>query len=188
VSIVEYPVILVLGRRGAGKSNLMTAMAKIYADAGVRVIANFHLFGIRYVYMTFDEIVKAFHENPDALRDSVLMLDEIKAGGDAYKFYTNEVQMLASLFTQIRKLHSTIYFGAQVVTQAAKRLREQIDYVFELTNAGVKGVTVINKYEIIDGFEEYISSNLFDGRPYWHNYDTDELVYKDKSVSQKVEI
>ena len=170
---MEYPIICILGKRGSGKTTLATDLAIDYANEGIKVVANYHLFGIKYTYMSFDEIINGLED----LYDCVLMLDEAHVGADAYQFFRKNTKALTDFVTQIRKRHITMYLTTQVFTSLAKRLREQVNYIIECYPTSSKGwfrykcFSYETRYEV-----EYLWDIVVDMTHTHKHFNTDEII------------
>jgi len=172
---MKYPITCVLGRRGSGKTLFMTALADQYAKEGVKVYANYHLKNIPYTFMSFKQLVEKVENQ--SLSDGVVFLDEIQQGADAYEFFSKKAKAVTTFATQIRKLHIVLYYSTQVFVYGAKRLRDQTNYIIECETTDEPGVTEVAIYDhMLKYTGELIREFVFDGRPYFGSYDTDELV------------
>lgn len=177
---MKYPVFCLLGDRGSCKTLFMVYLAEQYAKAGTPVIANFHLYGIPFTYMSFATIIKTFEEEPESLKNSVIFMDEILSGADAYEFYKKHNRQIVRLITQIRKFHTVVFYTAQSYDQPTKRLRGQTNYIFEFIPSNIDGIATIEKYDKTQALDnQFIGAVLFDGRKYFDKYDTDEIVFFD---------
>jgi KaiC/GvpD/RAD55 family RecA-like ATPase len=184
--MVEYPISCVLGVRGSGKTLFMTSLAYKYAATGKKIIANYHLIDIEYTYMTFEEISKL----PDELYNAVVLLDEIQIGADSYEIFKKSNKMITTFATQLRKRKIVMYYSTQVFTQTTKRLREQTNYIIQVENTNQKGISKISVFDrekFLD--EQHLKSFVFDGRPYFNYYNTDEVVkYSETEIKEGIEI
>ena len=69
----------------------------------VRIIANFHLYGIRSVYMKLADIIK--HLNDGMIRDCYLNIDEAYLAGDRRQGLSPAVKVISKLGWQLAKRH-----------------------------------------------------------------------------------
>lgn len=168
----QYPRIAIIGDTGGGKTLTMVGMAKKYYDAGMTVFSNFTLIGIPYQHIEFKDIV----EYPEYLHDAVILIDEAHIGTDAYAFFSKDVKAITKFATQTRKRRLIFIYSTQVLTQVAKRLRSITTYiVYAQELKGLKGVISLD-FHNRNPDNSYIKSRIFDGRPYFGMYDTDEII------------
>lgn len=170
---MQYPIICVLGRRGSGKTLLMTAIAHDESKAGTKIFANYRLFGIPCTNITWEMLL----DMPDWLHDGIILLDEIQMGADAYEIFKKGNKAITKLATQIRKRKLTMYYATQVFTMATKRLRQQTNYIIEVTATTVQGLSHVRVYDHMQEITgEIIREFDFDGRLYYNMYDTNEII------------
>jgi len=175
---MEYPIVGIIGRRGSGKTLYLSKLATEYYRNNVPIFANFSL-DIPHYEIDFNEIATF----PPYLHDCVLLIDEAHVGTDAYRFWSQIVKDITDFITQTRKLHITMYYSTQVFTQVAKRLRDQTDYIFQCEPLFINGVRKLDyfKVDIFDKFtDEYIATDVYNGKPYYDKYNTDELILKNR--------
>jgi len=91
------------GEQGAGKT--CTGVAKVvdavHKDPTTKVFANFHLYGIKYVYADLATIVE--YMNSGLITDGYIIIDESYIGGDARMGMTLMTKVLTWFGSQIRK-------------------------------------------------------------------------------------
>lgn len=180
---VQYPVIIVLGERGAGKTLLMTAIAvDEYNNNKRRIFSNYHLKGVPYDIITFKELI----ELPDYLTNAIVCLDELQVGADSYKTFSKSNEGVNTFVTQLRKRKVTLYYTTQVYTQIAKRVRNQTNYIMQVIATDTPGVSQVDTYTAPKRiskdnvrFSSQISSHILDLRDYFKYYDTDEIIHND---------
>ena len=170
---MQFPITCVLGERGSGKTLFMTYLAYHYAKQGKKIVANYHLFGIPYTYMKVREIA----EMKLTIKDSIVFIDEGQEGADSYSFLRKSTQKLTKFATQIRKLKITMYYSTQVFGQIAKRLRDQTNYIIQMQEMGIQGISRASVFNYRQGYEDdLIRKFVFDGREYFKFYDTEEII------------
>lgn len=171
----EYPIVCILGRRGAGKSLFGVKLADDYHKAGITIFSNYHI-TIPHHPIDFNELASF----PDYLHDCVILMDEMHIGSDAYDFWKQRVKNITDFITQIRKRRITLYYMTQVWKQVAKRLRDQTDYIFQCSNLMNDRYIV----EIFDRYQsppdDYITSIIYDGSKYYKMFDTNQLITMDE--------
>jgi len=170
----NYPIVAIIGDRGAGKTLTMRALAENYKKEGLNIYANFTMSDIDYTRIEFDDIV----DFPEYLENGVIFLDEGHIGMDAYNFFSRKVKDSTKFMTQTRKRKLTIYFSTQIFSQVARRLRLLTNYIMECREtdtAGLIYISIFDRMKVVhnDGF---IRELYLDGRPFFDKYDTDEII------------
>ena len=170
---MQYPITCVLGERGSGKTLFMTYLAYHYAKQGKKIVCNYHLFGIPYTYMKVKEIAELKLE----IKDSIVFIDEGQEGADSYSFLRKATQKLTKFATQIRKLKIVMYYSTQVFGQIAKRLRDQTNFIIQMSETTQPGVSQASIFNYRQAYaDDLIKKFLFDGREYFKFYDTEEII------------
>lgn len=176
--MVEFPITAILGNRGAGKTCFMTFLAHEYHQKGKRIFANYHLVDIPYTYMSFKKMATL----PEELNDALVLTDEMHMGADSYDFMKAGSRAFATFATQLRKRRVYWYYTTQIMTQVAKRVRTQTDYIIAMNNTKKKGVFEVSVYDRHD-YDELFGTPKntfkFNGEPYFKFYDTNEVVLFD---------
>lgn len=180
------------GRSGAGKTNLAIYLIKELKKQTKRKVYSNIWLSFKH-YKVTKEMIKTL---PDELNNSILLIDEIHIwGADSYKFLSTQAEFLTLLFTQLRKRNILLIYTTQSFQgQINKRLRKNTDMIFHCTSIeylnhpllpknkrGEILVTSAVEVHFVDEFtgdeyEQSVSTFLFDGKPYWKNYDTYEVV------------
>ncbi len=186
----------IVGDRGSGKTNFLAAVLHREHLRGKKIISNFKL-NFPHTYMPFSEIVKF----PVLLRDAVLGLDELGRGADSYEFFDSRVKEITNIVLQLRKRHCEAWYTVQRFGLITKRLRDQTDGFLLMedidgkrrtyVNAAGEVIEVDNHREICGGkFRVYVFNDqtrfikrrVFNGKPFWHLYDTDEEIGDNESA------
>ena len=167
----EYPIIGFVADKGAGKTLTMTMLAKQYELAGMTIFANFNLYGIEYEHIEFSDIV----DFPEYLHDGVIFIDEAHIGTDAYAFFSKRVKEITKFATQTRKRRLIFIYSTQVFTQVALRLRNLTNYIIYCQETTTKGIILLDIHDR-NPDDSFIQSKIFDGRPYFDMYDTNEII------------
>ena len=183
--MVDYPIFILLGRRGAAKTLTATYLAYQYHNVDhMKIIANYHIFGLKnYEYMPFSEIKAHLSE----LYDCILILDEGQVGSDAYNFFRADVIALTNFLIELRKRHITMIITTQFFKHLAKRMRDQADYLLQPRKQaeGFIQVDVFDKYQPVN--ESYILTFEYQGKEYYDKYNTDEII-QDEEEKPKEEV
>lgn len=172
---MQYPVVCILGRRGSGKTCLMTAIAvDEYRATKRRVFANYHIKGIPADIITFAELM----DLPEYLTNAIVLLDELQVGADSYETMSKSNKAINTFVTQLRKRKVTLYYTTQVFTQITRRVRLQTNFIFQLNETPTPGITHLQVAEYIPGAPStIIRDEMLDLREYFKYYDTDEVIH-----------
>lgn len=165
-------VYLVGGMPGAGKSNTVVGfIVDAYKkDPNVKVYANFHLFGIKYVYCSVALMLKLYKEG--ILDDAILAIDEAYLVAEARRGGNPLTLLMTYLGMQSRKMKLTIY----IISQSGRfidwriRLIKSHEIYCQKYNPKTHVITFSLK-EIMSGREKNVS---YFAPQYWCYYDTDE--------------
>ena len=172
---IDPPIICILGDRGSGKTLFMTGLSYLYEKVdNIKIFANYHLKEIPYEYIKFEDIA----DLPERLRDSVVLLDEVHIGADAYEVFRKRVKGLTKFSTQLRKLNCTLIISTQRFSTVAKRLRNMTNYIIETEKTQQKGVVHCSVFE--KATDEFIKEFIYDGRQFYEMYDTNEIIELDE--------
>lgn len=170
--------IAILGDRGSGKSNLMTAFLKQAHDRGEKVIANYKL-SFPYELKSFEDIAKMGKD----IANSVIGLDELGVGADSYDFFMEGPRKITQFISQIRKRRCVVYYTDQRWNKIHKRLRDQTDGFIIMSDLDSPHPSTdfdcsgLFRSEFYDEDLEFIDMKLFEGKPYWKYYDTNEIIW-----------
>jgi hypothetical protein len=176
-----YPITALIGRRGSGKTLFMTKLAEEYASDGFTIYANYHLTKTPYRPLSFKQLA----ELPDYLYDAVVLLDEIQIGADSYEIFKPSTKQITKFATQLRKRRITLFYATQDFKMAAKRLRGQTDYIIKFERTSIDGVANLQVFDMgLPILDQCIKTFIFDGRPYFDHYDTDEIITFENFVTE----
>lgn len=180
-----------IGNRGSGKTNLMTALLKDYADAGEPVVANYKL-NFPSVTMSFEDILTLITKHPERAQGLRLGIDELGRKADSYDFFRKDVRDITFLVQQCRKFGIKFLYTVQRWRNIALRLREQTDGFIMMRDLDAKnftkpdGTRVSDHRDVCEGLfkaifvdenMEYQNDEIFDGKPYWQFYNTYEIIW-----------
>lgn len=168
---MDFPRIAIIGDTGGGKTLTATVFADMYQKAGMKVFANYHLYGIPYEHIDFKDIL----DFPEYLEDGVIILDEAHIGADAYDFFKKDVRTITKFITQIRKRRLIFIFTTQSFRQVAVRLRDLTNYLIYCQETDTAGVIYLQIHDR-DPDDSFIKDKILDGRSYFDNYDTNEII------------
>ena len=172
---LPYSVNAIIGDFGTGKTNLLTAIAKM--NDGVRkIFANFTLYEIEYTPIDIDDLAKF----PDWVHDCVILLDEGHIGANIYDVFEERIHDFAEFITQIRKRHVFMFWTTQIFDRVAKPLRLYTKYVFQMEATEYEGISYVALLDYKNYGAVIYANKVFDGRPYWDMYNTDEIIRRKK--------
>lgn len=143
---IEYKAMAIVGKRGSGKTMYAVHKCKQYYDNGGVIYSNTNLYFGKERLVIKEEYspdeIEAFKKKrlrpltrrhvdtiPEELQGACILIDEIQAWADSYKFYTSEAINLSNLMTQMRKRKLFVIITTTHLDQAAKRIRQQMDYI-----------------------------------------------------------
>lgn len=169
----------------------MTALLHAQAKQGEKIIANYKL-NFPFTPMRFDKMA----EMPEEIEGSTIGMDELGKGADSYEFFTKRSKNLATLVMESRKRHCMLYYTVQRFGLIAARLRAQTEEFFLMEDldariphckcvkpectCGTYGYKCATQFvcQRFDINARFVGRNLFDGRPFHHLFNTDEIVWK----------
>lgn len=175
-----FPIICVLGDRGAGKTSFAVYLIDSALKEGKNVYTNIETnFKSSKLYKIDFEAIK---KDPGAIENGFLIMDEMQVGSDSYEFLSRSNRELSTFATQIRKRKITWIYITQRFNRIDKRLRDLTDYIYEIKgiyqsfNYKCSKVTI---YDIEDtGHYEPIKQFYYHGTQYFEFFNTDQLILK----------
>ena len=166
------PIVIVEGEQGSGKSNTLVARAvdAYKKDPNIRIYANFHLFGIKYVFLPLPQLLSLL--NSGLIRDGYLLIDEGYISGNAREGMSSLVRVITKMSNQIRKRHLHLYLATPNSRQLDWQFRwAQTEHIFCDFNDKTKYITLtirkkgVRKAQIVSYYAPQ----------YWKYYNTDEI-------------
>lgn len=173
---IPFSVSAVIGDFGSGKTNLLTAIAKMN-DGKRQIFANFTLKDIDYKPIDIDDLAKF----PEWVHDCVILLDEGHVGANIYDVFEERIHDFAEFITQIRKRKVFMFWSSQIFDRVAKPLRLYTKYVFQMEPTMFDGVSYVTLVDIHNQAQVIYSRQIFDGRPFWGYFDTNEIIHRKKN-------
>lgn len=173
---MKNTITAITGRRGSGKSLLLTSIMKWHYDHGYRVFTNMK--GVKFptTYITLKEAA----ELPDELHHAVLALDEMQVGADAREIFKAGNKGINKLATQLRKREIAFYFTTQVFKYVDKRLRGQVDEQIHCNKTNVDGIVRLEYYDRTLPLQIMVQEAKIlhrkDLRAFFDLYDTNEII------------
>lgn len=170
-----------IGDMGSGKTCFATSVLYRSHLMGRKVAANYAL-KFPFRLLSFKELATL----PDDLFHYDIVSDELGIGADSYDFFDKQPKQIGKLITQLRKRHDRVYYTVQRFSMITKRLRimtdgfilfEDVDRVLDHEEKGFVcgGLFRLRFYD--NEFRLVKKPQIFDGKPYWNLYDTDEIVW-----------
>jgi hypothetical protein len=187
--IVESPIVVIVGNKGAGKTLFLTHRAEFaHNHENRKVFSNYHLTEIPYEPFTYEMLTSL----PEHMTNGIIVADEGQMGADAYDFLNHRSRAMTTLATQLRKRNLELWVTTQRYKFLAKRIRDLADYVFTMQvakdeqNQLIKGIAHVEIYDRADPFSnEPIQRFIFDGRQYFGHYDTTEVITSGETLDDK---
>lgn len=141
----------------------------VYSE-NIRVFANFHLHGIRAVYLPLPSIIE--YLNSGLIKDAYLIIDEGYIGGNAREGMSNLTKVLIKLGMQIRKRHLHFIICTPNSRQLDWLFRDiETEHIVCDYDENTKNITLSirnrKKYKQLRSVTYYAPQ-------YWKYYDTDE--------------
>ena len=179
----------IIGEKGSGKSNLLTALLYDEYGNGRKIVANYHL-KFPFLYKSFADMTTL----SDDLQDAVIGMDELAEGADSYEFLASNPRKITKLVAQIRKRNAVGIYNVQKYGWITKRLRDQTDAFILMEDLDKRKAdhTPYNcdgvfRAEFCDEHFRVIRTAVFDGKPFRSLYDTQEIIssgYKEKEAAE----
>lgn len=202
-SLERYPIHLILGEPGSGKSLFGTYLAWLADCAGIPTFTNFHVFGfknnhyIRY-YMDYDkgkkgemvnDLLRGFAEDGTKIEDGLILWDEPQSTGlEKHAFWSVNTIELAKFVSQIRKRGLGLILITQIFDRIVYDVRSLVAFIYEIHPTITKGI--VNIWRLDYGTREYMGEPIMlDLRSFFHLYNTKEEmgVKPDAEENEKTE-
>lgn len=137
------PIIGFLGRRGSGKTLLMSIFAQVAHQQGDKLFSNYSLDGAErmdkaFLRSFFDTKGEAFLRG----RDATICIDELPTFLDAYDFRSKAAKIFSYFILQTRKRGVSLYYTAQQLHLVPIRVRNNTDLLIHPTYDKAKDVIV----------------------------------------------
>ncbi len=117
----------VTGEMGQGKGICMTYLAmQEHFALGRKVMSNYHLRGIPFRYITFEDFM-GMAEREDDLRDTAIFIQEAHVWFDSRQSASKLNRMGSYIVNQTNKLSTNLYWDSQNARQVDLRLRQRTD-------------------------------------------------------------
>jgi len=115
-------IIGVHGKPGRGKTVFMTHLAWYAQKAGLKIYANYNLYGLNFTpVLTFHQL--------EQMVDGIAFIDELWKWIDSRRAMRNESIDISDVLIFGRKNNIILVFSAQRFHQLDKRIRDNCDYV-----------------------------------------------------------
>ena len=191
-------IVLITGGVGSGKTCYLVRCSLKAKDIGKAVICNFTFFNIPHKKMDLTDL---YLNHPD-LTNIFLAYDEFYTEMDCRVSGKVRNRLQSYLIAQTRKKDCDLYCTAQFNQFMDLRLIKFVDIWVECRNVWVVIEDKVKKHPYLfdlevhdyrtDPFNPIDRAFRFDGRPYFNEYDTNELIlpredyiYEDKKVVKK---
>ncbi len=182
---------LSIGKQGSGKTALITKLIVDNMKDKPRIFSNYHLIGIDYTPITFDntlerdkgkmDVLEKLREDKNYFNNSIMAFDEIQIYFDSRDFMKENSRIMQGFFSQLRKRKVLLFGSTQYIMNFDVRLRRQCMNVFLMKHIGkidtFKGDIFRVETHDIDGYNtRFISSYQLDLSDYFDYYDTEEII------------
>lgn len=187
----RYPIHIVLGEPGSGKSLFGTYMAWLADQEGIQTFTNFHVFGfqhnhyIRYYkeykdgkgksFEMVNDLVAGKAEDGTPIKNGLIVWDEPQSTGlDKHSFWSEETQELNRMISQIRKDDLGLLLITQILDRVAYDARTMVSFVYEIHPTPIaKGVIDVWRFDF--ALDQYFGAPIrIDLRPWFPYYNTKE--------------
>ena len=167
------PITLIEGPPRAGKTN--TAVARVVdaykKDPSIRIFANFHLYGIKYVFADLATIVE--YLNSPLFRAAYIIIDAAYIGMEARKGMELLTQVMTYLGMQAGKRRLRLIIIVQHGRMIDWRARWLVtEHIFCTYDEATQMITL----KIKDKRKKRDRSVTYWAPQYWRYYDTEEVV------------
>lgn len=132
------PIIGFIGRRGSGKTLLMSIFASIAARSGDTIFANYALVIPSITVQKMDKpfLQSFFTTKGEAFlrgKNGTICIDELPTFIDAYDFRTKKAKVFSYFVLQTRKRGVSLYYTAQQLNLVPIRVRNNTDLLIHPT-------------------------------------------------------
>lgn len=182
-TMTRAEICIIEGEQGSGKTNTAVGKLKdaINRDPSTKIFANFHLYGIKYVYADLATIVS--YLNSDFITDGYIVIDESYIGADARRGMTLMGQVMTWFGSQIRKRGLHLILIAQHGRMIDYRFRL---FMTEHIMCSYNEKTYMITLTIIErGGKKPKRTFSYYAPQYWGNYNTNELPQVPESLLAK---
>lgn len=131
-----------VGRRGRGKTLLMTRRLYQRYLAGYRVMTNYHV-NFPHEKLDADRLLKM----GDDLQDCAIGIDELHVLMDSRNSQSGRNKLLSYFILQTRKRNVVLFYTTQHEMQVDVRLRRNTDFWVKCERVGKN----VFEYEVLDG-------------------------------------
>lgn len=185
----------IIGDPGSGKTNMLIRYLYNEHHSGSRIVSNLHSLKFPSTYMGFDQLMSA----GDEIMGSYVGMDELGVGADSYDFLSKNNRGITQFVAQVRKFHCRVAYTVQRFSMISRRLRLLTDGFVSMSDPDKfnmfypDGRKAKIHREVCKGIfrAEYfnrdmrpIRRRLFNGKNYWHLYDTDERITRSAKDTQ----
>lgn len=161
----------IAGGIGQGKTLAMVwYLLREHLQLNKTVYANFHLKGIPYKYLTFDDLMQMAEEGFD-FRNAVIVIDEAHIWLDSRTAASKLNRLFTYFVLQTGKEDINLYYTTQDFGQVDIRLRQRTDFAIRVKRRG--DVILAN---VIYLPEEHVVTMAIPGPAVYQFYDTREKV------------
>ena len=196
-------IIGIEGSIGQGKTLTMVFLAlQEYKEHRKRIFANFHLKGVPYEYITFEDFIK-WSRNCEAcklvdvelcsvcgsrsFKRSVILVDEAHIWMDSRTSASKMNRLQTYLMLQTGKEGINLYYTTQSFRQVDIRLRQRTDIFLFVRKKVVNGEPshLVKMEDVTRPPGTYPRRLVIPAKEVWDFYDTEEVVHLPEALSKR---
>ena len=181
---------MITGDLGSGKTCMLTRYG-VKSSIHKKLMSNYHFKNVPYE--KFD-MVDLYLNHPD-LSNIVICADELYTFMDCRTSMSKRNRLESYFILQTRKKNVDLYFTSQYSELVETRLIRFVSIWIKMQNIMLKsrntGLLYKHPYKFIATIHDYrnkdsinVSSYVFDGRPWFNEYDTNEVIYPPDDIFQ----
>lgn len=173
----EYPRVAIIGDTGEGKTTVMTSLAVMYHEQGLKIYSNYELIGIEYTYLDPKNMAELMFQDNSPLHDCVILTDEAHMDLGAYDFLKSEVKDIGDFATQTRKRRIVWLYTTQIFKRLVLNLRDLTTNLIycQRVQDGIFKMEIYNRKLDDDG---YIKTLYLNGVPFYGYFKTTQIIKK----------
>lgn len=173
------PIIGFLGRRGSGKTLLMSIFALAMKAQGDTIFANY---GLTFPHERMDKaFLKSFFDTKGEAylrgKDGTICIDEMTTFLDAYDFRSKKAQVFSYFLLQTRKRGVSLYYTAQQLNLVPIRIRNNTDLLIHPTINKAADTLTYTVYEYMPPHvRKKTVQTIRNVSQFFSLYDSDEII------------
>ncbi len=166
---------IAIGKQGSGKTLFITKLCIDNFEGSRKIYSNYSLKGLPYTSIDLEILLNILDNDPNALNDSIILLDEIHLYLDSLDFMRKNNRRLQTFFSQLRKRNILLFATTQYLMNVDIRIRRQCMAVFDMEHI-YKDLFLVKTCEIDGYYWNEKDKTHFYLQDYYKYYDTNELI------------